>query len=101
MFNNVGSKIKTLAKVLCWVGIILSVVSGIIIMVAGNNIPFNYNYGYNSYRNSGFSGSTFVIGLIVIVVGSLCSWLSSLFTYGFGQLIENTDNIRENTRYKG
>lgn len=27
MFNNIGRKIKTLAKVLCWLGIIASVIS--------------------------------------------------------------------------
>ena len=29
MFENIGGKIKGLAKVVCWIGIILSVITGI------------------------------------------------------------------------
>ena len=32
-------------------------------------------------------------GWLVIIVGSLSSWVSSFTLYGFGQLIENTDII--------
>ena len=33
MFNNIGSKIKALAKVICWIGIIASVIGGIVLMI--------------------------------------------------------------------
>ena len=39
-------------------------------------------------------GSGVLAGLLTIVLGSLLSWIGSFFTYGFGQLIENTDDIR-------
>jgi len=33
MFDNIGSKIKTLARVICWIGIIVSIISGCVLMV--------------------------------------------------------------------
>lgn len=41
--------------------------------------------------------SPVIIGIVVIVFGCLMSWIGSFFAYGFGQLIENTDEIRKNT----
>ena len=35
------------------------------------------------------------VGLIIIVVGSLLSWVGSFLLYGFGQLIENSDVLAE------
>ncbi len=37
MFDNIGSKIKMLAKVICWVGIIMSCLSGLIILINGDD----------------------------------------------------------------
>ncbi len=90
MFNNIGGKIKVLAKVLCWVGIILSVIMGIVMMASGGNARYNLNGSY-------VSGSGVVVGILIIVIGCLGSWVGSFFAYGFGQLIENTDAIRSNT----
>lgn len=86
MFDNIGSKIKTLAQVVCWLGIIASFLVGIILIVQDED--------------------TALIGFLVLVLGSLFSWIGSFMTYGFGQLIENSDilvaekngNKTENTR---
>ena len=78
MFSNIGGKIKKLAKVICWIGIAFSLIGGIASI-------------------SQTTDQSVLIGIITIVVGSLVSWISSFFTYGFGQLIENTDEIRKNT----
>ena len=89
MFDNIGGKIKTLAKVLCWIGIVLSVIFGIAIMASGSGrLTINGNYT---------SVSSIVIGLIYMVFGCLISWLGSFFAYGFGQLIENSEEIKKNT----
>ena len=66
MFDNIGGKIKTLAKVVCWIGIVASVILGLL------------------SRNA-------ITALLFIGIGSLGSWIGSFMTYGFGQLIENTD----------
>ena len=74
MFDNIGSKIKSWAKVVCWVGILVSVIVG---------IPL-------------FEESP--LGLLIMIIGSLSSWIGSFFAYGFGELIEKTTEIAENTR---
>lgn len=84
MFDNIGSKIMKLAKVLCWIGIIVSIISGVVIIAGGNR---SYN-----------SGASVLSGILTIVLGCLFSWIGSFFTYGFGKLIENTDSIRNNTQ---
>lgn len=78
MFDNIGRKIKGLAKVLCLVGIAVSAIGAIALWCA------------NSYYQS-----TIVPGFIVLIVGSVGSWLSSLFTYGFGELIDRVISIDE------
>lgn len=77
MFTNIGGKIKELAKVICYVGIAISVVAGISMIGSG--------------RNSAMVGT----GVAVMIVGSLVSWIGSFFAYGFGELIENTTVIAE------
>lgn len=83
MFSNIGSKLKVLAKTLCYVGISLSLIIGSVIMVLG-----------------GANGKllAFVIGPLTIVGGSLASWIGSFWAYGFGTLVENSDIIAEKVR---
>lgn len=89
MFDNIGRKIKTLAKVLCWIGIAISVISGIAAMLSGNDrITINDNYAVVS---------PVIIGIVIIIIGCLSSWIGSFFAYGFGQLIENSEEIKKNT----
>ena len=89
MFNNIGGKIKALAKILCWIGIVASIITGIATIAAGTNtVRVNGSYAY-------VSGPA--VGITIIIFGCLASWIGSFFAYGFGQLIENTDEIRKNT----
>ena len=85
MWSNIGHKIKTLAKVICWIGIVLSVIAGIAVIAGGNTVR-SYGYTYNT-------GSTTLTGILVIVLGALGSWLGSLTMYGFGELVERAMNI--------
>ena len=78
MFNNIGRKIKTLAKVLCWLGIIASVISGIAMVLTGVDAELG-------------GAAAVVGGIVMMVVGSLVSWIGSFCMYGFGQLVENSD----------
>jgi len=71
MFDNIGSKIKTVAKVVCWIGIIASVIVGFIMLVQDED--------------------TALAGILTMIFGSLGSWVGSFITYGFGQLVENSD----------
>ncbi len=73
MFDNIGSKLKTVAQVFAWLGIGASALIGLIVMFANGDTP--------------------VPGLLIIGLGCVGSWISSLGMYGFGQLIENTDKL--------
>ena len=88
MFDNIGRKIKTLAKILCWVGIAFSVIAGIAIMSSGN--------GSLTINGTPAAVSPAVIGIIYMIIGCLVSWIGSFFAYGFGQLIENSEEIKKN-----
>ena len=66
MFGNIGGKIKAAATVFCWIGIIVCVVAGIVLI--SNDSPKT--------------------GLLILFGGPLASWLSSLAMYGFGELID-------------
>lgn len=71
MFVNIGNKIKTLARIICWIGIVVSVISGIVMLATSANlIP---------------------AGILTLVLGSLLSWVGSFILYGFGEMVENSD----------
>lgn len=80
MFGNIGGKIKTLAQVVTWIGIIGSVICGFVLMGIDEDLIFT--------------------GFIIALLGSLSSWVSSFVLYGFGQLIENTDKLVELAKNK-
>ncbi len=69
MFDNIGNKILCLARFLCIMGIIGSVIYGITLIVNGATIS----------------------GFMYILVGPLVSWISCFLLYGFGQLIETNE----------
>lgn len=71
MFDNIGDKIKTSAMILCFIGIGVAVVLGIIM----------------------FSES-FWLGIGTILIGTVASWLGAICLYGFGELIEETTRNR-------
>ena len=85
MFKNIGSKIKTLSKVVCWLGIIVSVLVGIIFIaysaVSGENVVLGI-----------------ITGVLCIICGSIASWIGSFFTYGFGEIIDKLTEIANNTK---
>ena len=70
LFENVGGKLQKLAIFTTVIGMIGSVIAG-----------FPY-----------FEISP-ITGILIILVGCLCSWLGSLAMYGLGQAVENTDRI--------
>lgn len=81
MFDNIGGKIKGLAKFLAITGIVIGIIAGIVIMVAGGAIGV-------------------LIGFVVMALVGLLSWVGSFALAGFGQLIESAQNI-ENKLYEG
>lgn len=75
MFDFIGAKIRLVAKVQCWIGIIASVIVGFKVMLSDDG------------------GTAFLIGLLILVFGTLFSYVGSFLLYGFGQLVDNSDEI--------
>ncbi len=73
MFQNIGRKIKMLARVLCGVGIVSSAVAGVVLL----GVALDQEEPILA-----------IIGGIVLGAGILFSWLGSFFLYGFGELID-------------
>lgn len=82
MFDNIGAKIKSVAKIIAWIGIIAGVIYGGVVMLDFGQINV----------------ITILAGLSIMVVIGVASWLSSLTMYGFGQLIEDTSEIKNNLK---
>lgn len=86
MFKNVGGKIKSVSKVMFWIMTILSWILGLFTIFGGISAS---RYGYGS------AGGSFLMGLVIIALGTLFSWLGVIVFYGFGVIIENTDKLVE------
>jgi len=78
MYDDIGGKIKGLAKSLFIIGAFISVLLGIFVMVNDKNMIF--------------------VGLFIMVAGSLLAYISSWLIYGFGELIDIAYDIEWNTR---
>lgn len=70
MWDNIGSKLQKLAKVICWIGIILSVIGGIVMITQ----------------------SQAILGIVYIILGPLLSWIGSWTMYGLGLVVESVEN---------
>ena len=78
MFQNIGKIIKGIAIALLIIGTIGSLILGFSLVNEGINIPVD---------------RPFWLGPLIATIGILTSFLISVFIYGFGQLIENSDII--------
>lgn len=76
MFDNIGEKCKTVAKIFCYTGITVSILSGLILIIIA----------IISENNGIFA----LYGILSAVLGSLVSWLSCLALYGIGEAAENS-----------
>ena len=86
MYNNIGKKIKSLARIIAYGGIFFSCLIGVALSL-----------GFLADDN--FSGSS-LIGIAIAFVGSFICWLSGFFTYGFGELVDQTTEINKKLEYK-
>ena len=77
LYNNIGAKIKTLAKLGFIVSAILSVIVAFM-LAASEEFIF--------------------LGILMLFAGPLVSWVSSWLLYGFGEIIEKVTQIEINTR---
>ena len=93
MFSNIGSKIKTLAVILCIFGMIGSILGGISFM---STLTYGFRY---------VEGWVILVGILIMVVGCLVSWIAQFMLYGFGEIITKLRDIEhhlyEQGRYAG
>lgn len=78
MFENIGDKIKALAKICTVVGIVLSCILGIATIV----ISIEYEIGDLAF-----------VGIVIMGLGGLLSWVSSFIIYAFGEVVDSVDII--------
>ena len=85
MYTNIGKKIKTLAKVLCWLAF-----AACLVALAADAYQVTHGFRYNVY-----------VGILIIVGGIplsfLICWIGSFLLYGFGEMIDKLDEIEQNT----
>lgn len=74
MYGNIGGKIKVLATVICIIGAVATILYGVLLCVI----------------------EQIALGLAVMIVGPVLSWVSSFALYGFGQLVQNSDRLVSN-----
>ena len=78
MYDNIGRKIKLLAKFLFGLEAAISMVSAVYYIFEG--ITENIT-------------GLFWLGLLILFIGPLCAWISTWLLYGFGELIESNENL--------
>lgn len=81
MFNNVGTKIKGVISAVSGIMMVISVIIGIATFVT-------LRWEFEDFW-------AFVLGSLVAGIGIFFSWVSNLVGYAYGQLVENSDRIRE------
>ncbi len=82
MFDNVGVKIQTVAKIYAWFQITLYLALAIGMVILG--CVFFSDFWYFIF-----------FAPLLVLVGGVVAWLSVLLLYGFGKLIEDTSAIRK------
>ena len=76
MWYHIGRKLKALAKVICWLGIIGSVIGAIVLWS----------------QNNGYRNPTILSGFLCLGLGCLGSWIGSWTLYGLGLVVEYVEN---------
>ena len=74
MFDNIGEKIQEWAGIMCGLGIIGSVITAIVLWIQ------------DSYYDN-----TFILGVVVLVVGCFGSWITCSVMYAFGEITRNSE----------
>jgi len=73
MFDDIGQKIKTIAKIGCFAGMVIMAIYGLVFMFT----------------------VSFFGGLLIAVLGAAIVYASSFTLYGFGELVESAMVLRD------
>lgn len=86
MFNNIGRKIKGVAKVFFGIDVALSVILGIVVMIICMSA---------ARYNGEMAAIGFLLFIIITGLGILFAWLGTIILYGYGELISKTSELTE------
>lgn len=84
LFRNIGKKIKLLTKVIFWVGVAISVIAAIVLFVLAllpQYLPLSQEFA--------------TTGIKCLIGGPIAMWLSCVTLYAFGELVDNTSEIKD------
>lgn len=76
MFENIGEKIKSLASIICWFGIVASIAVALFLFASAPE-----------------DGVIVIFSMVILILGPLISWLSTCILYGYGELISKSCEI--------
>ena len=81
MFDDVGIKIQKNAKVIAWVNIVTSIIGGIAMF-------------FCAFINIEDLWWLILLSPLMVALGCMVAWLSTITLYGFGKLIDDVEAIR-------
>ncbi len=84
LFSDIGKKIKRLALVTAVFGVLFFIIGGVILLACLTELP----------GNADFVDFVGIFICMVVIVGCFLSFIGSYFIYGFGELIDQTIQIR-------
>lgn len=90
MFENCGEKIKKISIVLFWITLVASIILAFVL--GWDEVYHSYHYSYGGYTEKVFRPLYFFTFFIGVPVSS---YISTLFLVAFGDLVENSDYIKE------
>lgn len=91
-FKDIDRKLKISSIVVLVFGIILSLIFAIILFINAGQTNEIVSY-FSSKSGNGVSVVFIVLGLVVLVGGSIISVITSFLIYGFAVIIENTNAL--------
>ncbi len=90
MYSDIGKKIKAWAKIIFIAGAAITFAFGIIYMIIGPR-----NMANDSYYGVKFSAAYPVFkGILIMLLGPVCSLFGSVLVYGFGQMVDDIAFLR-------
>ena len=103
MLHNASEKLSVWAKVILFAGIALSIVAGFcIIWYGAQRSSFDYTYYHMGTVYRTWPANTLMPilgGFLVMIVGSLLSWLNALLLQAFSNLTDDARAIRRHLEW--
>ncbi len=87
MFNNPGKKVKGIAIVLFVILLVAYVLAGIYFITYG-------------WRQFGDRTLGIIAGVASIALGFLFSWISAIFLYAWGNMVDDIQTIKERLEFR-